>query len=86
MSVCLGGGSVEQVGERVALLALLNSTGGTALWKKSGGWGSASVHICCWYGVTCDALTGRVAKIDLPGNGLKGTVPAELGKLTTQIT
>eukprot|EP00937_MAST-01D_sp_MAST-1D-sp2_P001220 g1220.t1 len=76
---CVGGNVTEHAGERGALLALLNSTGGAASWTRSGGWGSASAHICCWYGVTCDAVTGRVIKIALNRNKLAGVLPAELG-------
>ena len=34
-----------------------------------------------WYGVTTDSA-GRVLALDLPGNGLVGTIPSELGRLS----
>ena len=35
-----------------------------------------------WTGITANRLTGRVARIFLAGQGLRGTIPAELGSLT----
>ena len=70
-------GSVES--DRAALMALYNSTGGSG-WTDSTNWDSAE-PLDTWFGVT---LLGndRVAELNLPGNNLRGTLPADLGSLT----
>uniref|UniRef100_A0A0D9YPA2 non-specific serine/threonine protein kinase n=1 Tax=Oryza glumipatula TaxID=40148 RepID=A0A0D9YPA2_9ORYZ len=48
-------------------------------------WGNRSVPVCRWRGVACGARgrrRGRVVALELPGLGLRGTVPPELGNLT----
>ena len=51
-----------------------------ASWTQNSGW-ETSADICTFYGVECDG-SGRVAKIDLTQNGLKGTVPGSIFKLS----
>ena len=43
-------------------------------WKKSNKWGSDS-PVGEWFGVTTDAESGRVIRLDLSHNGLYGTIP-----------
>ena len=62
--------------EHEALVALYNSTGGDS-WTDKTGWLSADA--CSWFGVTCSS--GHVTQIRLPGNGLSGSIPTELGNL-----
>ena len=71
-------GSVES--DRATLMALYNSTGGSG-WTDNTNWGSAE-PLDMWFGVT---LLGndRVEALRLPGNDLRGTLPAELGSLTS---
>lgn len=64
--------------ERQALNALFDATGGSK-WPKRGYWGSDQ-PLDRWYGVTC--TNGRVTSIQLPNNGLMGSLPAALGNLT----
>ena len=64
--------------EREALEAFHAATGGAA-WGRSDGWCSAR-PLGEWYGVTVEA--GRVTALELPGNGLAGRLPEELGNLT----
>ena len=64
-----------------ALKALYNSLGG-ANWTKKWDLSKPLSEKAAWPGVTADA-NGLVTKIDLSSNGLKGTLPAELGKLTS---
>uniref|UniRef100_A0A0E0G3N3 Receptor kinase-like protein Xa21 n=1 Tax=Oryza nivara TaxID=4536 RepID=A0A0E0G3N3_ORYNI len=48
-------------------------------------WGNRSVPVCRWRGVACGARgrrRGRVVALELPGLGLRGTVPPDLGNLT----
>lgn len=56
--------------QRIALMSLFESLDGKH-WRLKTNWGSATVSIDKWYGVHIDGA-GRVWKIDLRGNGLKG--------------
>jgi hypothetical protein len=62
-----------------ALVALYNSAGG-ASWTNHTNWLVTSTP-CDWFGVTC--ATGHVTQLDLVNNGLSGTIPSELGDLTS---
>ena len=82
--------------EVMALRALYISTGG-ASWRKNAGWmkgepcGSAP-SFCgatldgqgCggWAGVLCNSREGHVRQLALQDNGLRGTLPTELGLLS----
>ena len=59
-------------GEREALEAVFNSTGGQT-WAQNDHWTSANVSVCAWFGVKC--TSGRVSALNLTGNGLVGEVP-----------
>ena len=74
----LGGGPFCNEKDRAALAALHAAAGGEG-WTDSEGWlnGEALVG---WHGVGTDSL-GRVATLDLAGNGLAGRLPAGLGDL-----
>ena len=75
-----------------ALVALYEGTGGS-----SGGWSSDanwmgndvtgdSKDPCdnAWYGVTCSS-SGEVTALDAVSNGLAGTLPTQLGDLTSMV-
>ena len=63
----------------IVLESLREATGG-ANWIRSDGW--FETHATSeWYGVHADSL-GRVTRLDLNGNGLKGRLPGTLGGLT----
>ena len=64
--------------ERAALEALYNSTGGER-WNRSENWLSDK-PLDKWYGVR--TVGGRVTKLFLNDNGLRGRIPAELESLT----
>ena len=64
--------------DRAALEALYDATGGPG-WTDSTNW-KTSAPIGEWFGVSTDAA-GRVTGLELPGNGLKGPIPAALGDL-----
>ena len=64
--------------DREALELLFETAGGTG-WTKSDGWRATPV-LEEWHGVTADAL-GRVATLDLTGNGLKGELSPAIGNL-----
>ena len=66
-------------GDRAALVAFYEATGGDG-WTNNDGWLGDS-PIGQWHGVTVDA-DGRIAALALNGNNLVGTVPPELGSLT----
>jgi Leucine-rich repeat (LRR) protein len=66
--------------ERDALVALYNSTNGSA-WVDSAGWlGSAGTE-CDWFGVTCSGDGSAIVGLTLIRNGLAGSLPPELGNL-----
>jgi len=69
-------------GDRAALVALFNGTGGDG-WFTAWGW-KTSTHPDRWHGVVTDS-SGRVTGIDLSGpfgNGLTGSIPEEVGRLS----
>ena len=61
------------------VLDRLYRTSGGASWTNSTGW-LETPALDRWHGVTADAV-GRVARLDLAGNGLEGRLPAALGSL-----
>ncbi len=61
------------------LMALYHSTDG-ANWRDNTGWGSSDPY-CTWNGVTC--AVGEVVQLDLHVNNLSGTIPPELGNLSS---
>ena len=67
--------------EREALIALYNSTNGDS-WTDNSGWLDASGTECSWFGITCDSTESNATAIDLPFNGLEGSLPEEIGQLT----
>ena len=69
----------QSASDRAVLVALYHSTGG-ASWDANTNWLSDR-PIGEWHGVTTNS-NGRVIKLDLPGNNLTGTLPAELGGLS----
>ncbi|MCY4622337.1 MAG: D-alanyl-D-alanine carboxypeptidase [bacterium] len=69
-------------GDHAALVALFDSTGGDA-WFNASGWKTAA-PLNRWHGVATDS-EGRVTGIDLSGpfgNGLTGSIPEEVGRLS----
>ena len=69
--------------DRQALEALYDATGGPS-WTNSRNWKTAA-PLDQWYGVSTD-VGGRVIELNLDNNGLSGTIPAGLGKLTNLLT
>jgi hypothetical protein len=71
--------------QRYALAVLFHSTNGPS-WVNSTGW-LTNVNECTWYafsssmGGTC-SKGSRFARLDLPENGLSGTIPMELELLS----
>ncbi len=62
----------------IGLVELYNATCGSS-WENNTNWLS-DAPIGEWYGVTTNS-NGRVTELVLVGNGLSGTIPAELGGL-----
>ncbi len=82
--VCLVASSVQAAvpaAERDALVALYNATNGQA-WSDRTNWLGPAGTECSWFGVQCDSAQSRVIEISLIGNGLSGTIPAEIAGLT----
>ena len=67
--------------ERLVLAIFFYSTGGDQ-WESSNQWLTRSHH-SYWRGVTTDSSTNYVKKLDLRDNALFGTIPAEIGHLTS---
>ena len=70
--------SPEPQSDREVLEALYDATGG-ANWTDSTNWKTPAPP-GEWHGVTTDPA-GRVTRLELPGNGLTGPIPAALGSL-----
>ena len=66
--------------EREALIALYDSTNGDG-WNNNDGWKGPSGTECTWYGVRCNDARDSVIELNLSGNNLFGSLPAELGNL-----
>ncbi len=64
--------------ERAVLAALFEATGGPG-WVNRENW-LTDAPPRDWYGVRADDL-GRVTELSLPENGLRGTIPPEIGGL-----
>ena len=64
--------------DRAALVALYNATEGPN-WSNDTNW-LGNTPLEEWHGVSTDG-DGRVVELHLPGNGLSGTIPNELGNL-----
>ena len=71
------GGSVE--GDRAALVALYNATGGDN-WLNKTNWLSDK-PLNEWYGIRTDTQ-GRVDSLNLSNNWLSGSIPSRLGNLS----
>jgi len=70
--------------QREVLVALYYQTGGAqGLWRADENWGE-DTDPCWdqWYGVTCDEH-GHIISLELTDNGLVGTLPSNLGRLTS---
>ena len=65
--------------DRAVLVAFYNATDG-ANWTNKENWLSAA-PVGEWYGVTTDG-DGRVSRLSLPENNLRGPLPRILGRLT----
>lgn len=65
--------------ETSILLDLFAATLGSG-WKNSTGWDD-SADVCSFYGILCDGA-GRVIKVDLTDNGLRGSIPSSIFKLS----
>ena len=71
--------AAQPEGERVALTALYDATGGQD-WKTNDGWLSDD-PLDQWLRVTTDE-DGRVTSLDVGSNRLDGEIPTELGELS----
>lgn len=67
------------VADREALLAIFEALGGKE-WTNKTGW-NTDRPLSEWYGVSCNE-EDRVTGLSLSYNEVKGTIPAEIGKLT----
>ena len=65
--------------DRLALESFFKGCGGAG-WVKNAGW-MTEADIGEWEGVTVDA-EGRVTDIDMPNNGLVGSIPSDIRQLS----
>jgi Leucine-rich repeat (LRR) protein len=70
--------------ERQALIDLYNYTDGDN-WIDNTNWLGEPGTECSWFGITCDEENTHVVKIDLSGNQLTGSIPAELGDISNLV-
>ena len=75
----MGTAHADAAGDRDALVALYNATGGEN-WTNNGNWLSDG-PLDDWHGVTADS-SGRVVRLSLSFNELTGPIPGELGGLS----
>ena len=68
--------------ERLVLAVFYYATGGDQ-WSRSTNWLTATHHEDNWYGVTTDSSTDYVLELDLFSNALSGSIPTEIGSLTS---
>ena len=71
----------ESASQRDILVDLYNSTGGDN-WTDNTNWLGAEGTECSWYGVQCDG-DENVTQLSLERNNLVGSIPAEIGDLST---
>jgi len=69
--------------ERDALMALYNATDGPN-WTFPGQWGSTTIPVADWYGVSVENISGQdhVTVIALGVNNLIGSIPPEIGNFS----
>mmetsp|Transcript_6735 Transcript_6735/g.15325 ORF Transcript_6735/g.15325 Transcript_6735/m.15325 type:complete len:868 (-) Transcript_6735:193-2796(-) len=73
----------SRVAQRYALATLYYSTNGTG-WQTNTNWGNG--HECEWYGVGCEVGENNavsVTYIDINSNHLDGSIPPEIGYITS---
>ena len=68
--------------ERTVLMELYTGAGGPQ-WTDSQNWADSRWDPCTWFGVTCRTLADgpHVVWLELPNNGLSGSLPDTLGWL-----
>jgi hypothetical protein len=78
--VPLGGQMVDVF----TLLCFYELTEGSTTWLNRQGWG-ATPNPCDWYGVGCNG-EGRVTKLALPDNGIRGGFPQDVSNIKDQLS
>ena len=68
--------------ERNALKHFYDSSKGQE-WTNDGFWVHEYESHCSWHGVTCDPTNTTVIMLELPGNGLSGTLSERIADLST---
>ena len=69
--------------DRVALLALYGSAGGSGWTTSTGGWTTEGATLSsAWHGATASGTPTRLTALALPNNNLSGTLPALLTDLS----
>ena len=82
--LAIEGQAQDLAGDRQALIAFFNATGGAKTWRSSKNWLSDEL-LHEWYGVDVDGKQDRVVGLSLSSNQLTGSIPAELGNLSSLV-
>jgi hypothetical protein len=67
--------------ERNALKNFYDSSKGNE-WTESTNWTDSYMSHCYWYGIECNKGTSNTISIELPTNGLSGTLSKSISNLT----
>ncbi|KAH9651709.1 hypothetical protein KPL70_026859 [Citrus sinensis] len=68
--------------DQQALLALKGHVTDDLAKKLARNWDTSS-FVCNWTGITCDVRSQRVTALNISGLNLTGTIPSELGDLSS---
>ena len=68
--------------ERNALKDFYDSSKGGE-WTESTNWTDSYMNHCYWYGIECKEGTNNTISIELPTNGLSGTLSKSISSLTS---
>lgn len=72
------GAASQLEADSIALNSIFDTMGG-ADWAENDNWGTGDVST--WHGVTLNTGGDRVERLELPNNGLRGTLPAAIDQL-----
>jgi len=78
-----GKGPPSHPDDYAALRALYLATGGPTVWPRNACWLNPNVSVCYWDQVLCDPDTNRVIELRLSSNVMVGSLPSEIGMMSS---